>query len=87
MLQNHPMYVYIPARDLPRAHAFYEEKVGLGALTAGGAKAAWFKDSEGNTRSPYSWRPRRPAPGQKPSRGSAAFNDRFRCSRTFSDTA
>ena len=119
MLQNHPMYAYIPARDLARARAFYEQKVGLkpkqetaggvvyesaggtacflyvtpnagtskasqafwqvddvdreieelksrgvvfedypdfpgersasGALTAGGAKAAWFKDSEGNT--------------------------------------
>jgi len=119
MLQNHPMYAYIPARDLPRARAFYEQKVGLkpkqeiaggvvyesagrtacfldatpnagtskasqafwqvddvdreieelksrgvvfenypdvpgersasGALTAGGAKAAWFKASEGNT--------------------------------------
>ena len=119
MLQKHPMYAYIPARDLARARAFYEQKVGLeakqeiaggvvyecaggtgcflyptpnagtskasqafwqvddvdreiealksrgvvfedypdmpgersksGAVTAGGAKAAWFKDSEGNT--------------------------------------
>ena len=119
MLQRHPMYAYIPARDLARARAFYEQKVGLrptqeiaggvvyesaggsacflyetpnagtstasqafwqvddvdreieelksrgvvfetypdmpgerstsGAVTAGGAKAAWFKDSEGNT--------------------------------------
>ena len=119
MLQNHPMYAYIPASDLARARAFYEQKVGLeptqevaggvvyesaagtacflyptpnagtskasqafwqvddvdreieelksrgvvfesypempgarserGAITAGGAKAAWFKDSEGNT--------------------------------------
>ena len=119
MLQNHPMYAYIPVQDLPRARAFYEQKVGLrpkqeiaggvvyesasgtacflyatdnagtskasqafwqvddvdreieelksrgvefeeypdipgersasGAVTAGGAKAAWFKDSEGNT--------------------------------------
>ena len=118
MLQKHPMYAYIPARDLARARAFYEQKVGLhpsqeiaggvlyasaggtacflyptpnagtsqasqafwqvddvdreieelksrgivfedypdmpgerstsGAVTAGGAKAAWFKDSEGN---------------------------------------
>ena len=29
MLQNHPMYAYIPVRDLPRARAFYEQKVGL----------------------------------------------------------
>lgn len=119
MLQKHPMFAYIPAKDLARARAFYEQKVGLkpkqeiaggvayesaggtacflyptpnagtslasqafwqvedvdreieelksrgvvfesypdmqgqrspsGAVTAGGAKAAWFKDSEGNT--------------------------------------
>lgn len=118
MLQDHPMYAYIPARDLARARQFYEGKVGLkpkealnggvvyefgqgtacflyptpnagtsqasqafwsvddvdreiealkargvvfesypdmpgersaaGAVIAGGAKAAWFKDSEGN---------------------------------------
>jgi predicted enzyme related to lactoylglutathione lyase len=117
MLQDFPMYSYIPARDLARARQFYEQKVGLrpkqetnggvvyefaggtaaflyptpnagtskasqafwsvqdvdglivklkakgvvfetydmpgekspqGAITAGGAKAAWFKDSEGN---------------------------------------
>ncbi len=117
MLQDAPMYAYIPAKDLARARRFYEEKVGLkpgqeinggvvyefgkgtacflyttpnagtsqasqafwsvadvdreiealkargvvfenydipgeksaaGAITEGGAKAAWFKDSEGN---------------------------------------
>jgi predicted enzyme related to lactoylglutathione lyase len=117
MLQDAPMYAYIPARDLARARQFYEGKLGLkpkqeinggvayefaggtacflyptpnagtskasqafwsvadvdreiealkkrgvvfedydmpgekspsGAVTAGGAKAAWFKDSEGN---------------------------------------
>ena len=118
MLQDSPMYAYIPARDLARARKFYETKLGLkakqetnggvvyefgqgtacflyptpnagtskasqafwsvadvdreiealkargvvferyddlpgerspaGALIAGGAKAAWFKDSEGN---------------------------------------
>lgn len=117
MLHDFPMYAYIPARDVKRARAFYEEKIGLrpreernggvvytfaqgtacflypspnagtsqasqafwsvpdvdalivalkargvvfenydlpgqrsaqGAVTAGGAKAAWFKDSEGN---------------------------------------
>ncbi|HEY0822981.1 MAG TPA: VOC family protein [Ramlibacter sp.] len=117
MLQDFPMYAYIPARDLGRAREFYEKKLGLrpeeegnggvvyrfaggtacflyptqnagtsrasqafwsvddvdalivalkargvvfedydvpgersaqGAVTAGGAKAAWFKDSEGN---------------------------------------
>ena len=116
MLQNAPMYSYIPAKDLGRARKFYEAKLGFkakletaggvvyefgggtacflyptpnagtsqasqafwqvedierevaelkargvqfekydmpemdenGISTAGGAKAAWFKDSEGN---------------------------------------
>jgi predicted enzyme related to lactoylglutathione lyase len=118
MLQDFPMYAYIPASDLARARQFYETKVGLrpkevreggvvyefaggtacflylspnagtskasqafwsvpdvdalivalkakgvqfedypnepgkrsaqGAITEGGAKAAWFKDTEGN---------------------------------------
>jgi predicted enzyme related to lactoylglutathione lyase len=29
MLQNSTMYAYIPARDLPRARKFYEEKLGF----------------------------------------------------------
>jgi predicted enzyme related to lactoylglutathione lyase len=29
MLQSHPMYAYIPARDVPRARRFYEDKLGL----------------------------------------------------------
>jgi predicted enzyme related to lactoylglutathione lyase len=117
MLQQSPLYAYIPARDLERARQFYEGKLGFvpkqesnggvvyefaggtacflyptphagtsqasqafwdvadvdkeitelrdrgvvfedfdlpgersaaGAVTAGGAKAAWFRDSEGN---------------------------------------
>jgi catechol 2,3-dioxygenase-like lactoylglutathione lyase family enzyme len=117
MLQQSPMFAYIPARDVARARAFYEDKLGFkpkmetgggvvygcadgtacflyptphagssqasqafwqvqdierevaelksrgvqfedydmpgdksasGVVTAGGAKAAWFKDSEGN---------------------------------------
>ena len=116
MLQNAPMYSYIPAKDVARARKFYEEKLGIkpkqetaggvvyefgngtacflyptanagtsqasqafwqvddierevtdlkargvkfekydmpemdenGISTAGGAKAAWFKDTEGN---------------------------------------
>jgi predicted enzyme related to lactoylglutathione lyase len=117
MLQNSPIYAYIPAKDVARARKFYEGKLGFvakqvmeggvvyefaggtacflyltpnagtsqasqafwsvddvdreiealkargvtledydmpgekspsGAITAGGAKAAWFKDSEGN---------------------------------------
>ena len=118
MLQNFPLYAYLPARDIARARRFWEEQVGLepkmeiaggvayafasgteaflyltpnagtsqasqafwqvddvdaeiaalkargvafeqyddmpgerspgGAVIAGGAKAAWFKDTEGN---------------------------------------
>ena len=117
MLQQFPMYSYLPAKDVTRARRFYEDKIGFkpgeeiaggvvykfadhtgaflyptpnagtskasqafwqvkdverevaelkkrgvvfeeydtpgmktvnGILTAGGAKAAWFKDSEGN---------------------------------------
>jgi predicted enzyme related to lactoylglutathione lyase len=116
MLQNAPMYSYVPAKNVARARAFYEEKLGFkprevtaggityefanstacflyptpnagtsrasqafwqvediekevaelmaggvkfekydmpdmdekGISTAGGAKAAWFKDTEGN---------------------------------------
>ena len=117
MLQQFPMYSYLPAKDVTRARRFYEDKVGFkpgeeiaggivykfadntgaflyptknagtskasqafwqvkdverevaelkkrgvefeeydtpdmktvnGIMTAGGAKAAWFKDSEGN---------------------------------------
>ncbi len=29
MLQNQPMYAYIPARDVARARKFYEDKIGL----------------------------------------------------------
>ena len=117
MLQNSPMYAYIPAKDVPRARRFYEQMLGFkpakelaggvvyefgkgtacflyptpnagtsrasqafwqvddierevaelkkrgvkfedydmpgmksenGIFTGGGARAAWFKDSEGN---------------------------------------
>src|ERR1043165_1308674 len=38
MLQNYPMYAYIPAKDMARARQFYERKVGLkpGREIAGG---------------------------------------------------
>ncbi len=29
MLQRYPMYAYLPAKDVPRARRFYEQKVGL----------------------------------------------------------
>jgi len=48
MLQNFPMYSYIPAKDLQRARSFYEKKVGLkdGEETAGGV-AYKFADHTG----------------------------------------
>ena len=100
MLQDCPIYAYLPAGDVARARRFYEDQLGLkpheetaggvvyrfangtacflyptpnagtsqasqffwevpddgmpgdrspqGAVIAGGAKAAWFRDSEGN---------------------------------------
>ena len=38
MLQNFPMYAYLPAKDVARAREFYETKLGLkpGAEVAGG---------------------------------------------------
>jgi catechol 2,3-dioxygenase-like lactoylglutathione lyase family enzyme len=109
MLQNAPMYAYLPAKDVARARAFYEQTLGFkpgrelaggvvyqfalgtacflyptpnagtsnasqafwqvpdverevaelkakgvsfdefgGVVAAGGAKAAWFRDTEGN---------------------------------------
>ena len=29
MLQDHPMYAYLPAQDVARARRFYESKIGL----------------------------------------------------------
>jgi predicted enzyme related to lactoylglutathione lyase len=29
MLQNSPMYAYLPAKDVTRARSFYEQKIGL----------------------------------------------------------
>ena len=61
MLQKSPMYSYIPVKDVEREVAELKAR-GVkfedydapdmqtkdGISTAGGAKAAWFKDSEGN---------------------------------------
>ena len=49
MLQTYPMYAYIPARDVPRARKFYEEKVGLkpGPVQIDGGIAYQFGDHTG----------------------------------------
>jgi predicted enzyme related to lactoylglutathione lyase len=45
MLQNTPMYSYIPARDVGRARAFYEQKLGFKPkdVTAGGVTYEFAK--------------------------------------------
>ena len=47
MLQQAPMYAYIPAKDLARARKFYEEKVGLKPKeeNAGGVTYQFGKDT------------------------------------------
>jgi len=61
MLQHSPMYASVAlhradarcpqAKDAARARRFYEGKRGFRPERelAGGAKSAWFKDSEGNS--------------------------------------
>ena len=45
MLQSHPMYSYIPAKNVPRARKFYEEKIGLKpGQEIGGGVAYQFSD-------------------------------------------
>ena len=57
MLRDAPIRAYIPASDVERARKFYEGTVGLTpkavyaggvSYVCGGAKTAWFKDTEGN---------------------------------------
>jgi catechol 2,3-dioxygenase-like lactoylglutathione lyase family enzyme len=47
MLQDAPFYAYIPARDVPRARRFYEEKLGFkpSAEQAGGVVYEFGKDT------------------------------------------
>ena len=47
MLQQSPMYAYIPAKDVARARKFYDEKLGLKpkAENAGGVTYQFGKDT------------------------------------------
>ena len=47
MLQNSPFYAYIPAKDVPRARRFYEEKLGFEPKqeAAGGVIYEFGKDT------------------------------------------
>jgi hypothetical protein len=44
MLQNAPMYSYIPAKDVAPGACILSRVIS----TAGDAQAAWFKDTEGD---------------------------------------
>ena len=50
MLSDARYETSLPCTDLARAKKFYADKLGLTPSIAdmGGARAAWFKDSEGN---------------------------------------
>ena len=66
MLQQFPMYAYIPAQDVVRARQFYEQKVGLkpGELIAGGVA---YQLGEGTACFLY------PTPNAGTNRASQAF--------------
>jgi predicted enzyme related to lactoylglutathione lyase len=66
MLQQSPMYAYIPAKDVARARKFYEEKLGLKpkAETAGGVI---YEFAKGTACFLY------PTPNAGTSRASQAF--------------
>ena len=66
MLQNSPLYAYIPAKDVPRARKFYEEKLGFkaGEEIAGGVV---YEFGKGTAAFLY------PTPNAGTSRASQAF--------------
>ena len=66
MLQNSPLYAYIPAKDVARARRFYEDKVGLraGREVAGGVVYEF-----GNGTAAFLY----PTPNAGSSRASQAF--------------
>ncbi|HEX6155732.1 MAG TPA: VOC family protein [Burkholderiales bacterium] len=66
MLQNSPLYAYIPAKDVARARRFYEDKLGLRAReeVAGGVV---YEFGKGTAAFLY------PTPNAGTSRASQAF--------------
>ena len=66
MLQNSPLYAYIPAKDVARARRFYEEKLGFkaGEEIAGGVV---YEFGKGTAAFLY------PTPNAGTSRASQAF--------------
>ena len=67
MLQNSPLYAYIPAKDGSRARKFYEEKLGFKAARAAVAGGVVYEFGKGTACFLY------PTPNAGTSRASQAF--------------
>src|SRR5688500_898511 len=67
MLQNSPLYAYIPAKDVSRARKFYEEKLGFKAAREEVAGGVVYEFGKGTACFLY------PTPNAGTSRASQAF--------------
>ena len=67
MLQNSPLYAYIPAKDVSRARKFYEEKLGFKAAREEAAGGVVYEFGKGTACFLY------PTPNAGTSRASQAF--------------
>src|SRR5688500_20316835 len=67
MLQNSPLYAYIPAKDVSRARKFYEEKLGFKAAREEVAGGVVYEFGQGTACFLY------PTPNAGTSRASQAF--------------
>ncbi|HYI07219.1 MAG TPA: VOC family protein [Reyranella sp.] len=67
MLQNSPLYAYIPAQDVSRARKFYEEKLGFKAAREEVAGGVVYEFGKGTACFLY------PTPNAGTSRASQAF--------------
>ena len=67
MLQNSPLYAYIPAKDVSRARKFYEEKLGFKAAREDVAGGVVYEFGKGTACFLY------PTPNAGTSRASQAF--------------
>jgi len=67
MLQNSPLYAYIPAQDVSRARRFYEEKLGFKAAREEIAGGVVYEFGKGTACFLY------PTPNAGTSRASQAF--------------
>jgi predicted enzyme related to lactoylglutathione lyase len=67
MLQNSPMYAYIPAKDVARARRFYEDKIGLKPKQVIGGDGVVYEFGKGTACFLY------PTPNAGTSKASQAF--------------